>query len=88
MNVPMFTNHKLYFELFIKVLMSFKGAFELLEDERKAGDCLWITNRRGLEYWPTPEEKKKYMIKRQEKEKSGRRSEIYRVSLPTEFRKV
>ncbi|GJM98604.1 hypothetical protein PR202_ga15631 [Eleusine coracana subsp. coracana] len=35
------------------------GAFELINDESKAGACLWITKRRGMEYWPTPEERKK-----------------------------
>ena len=27
---------------------------ELTSDERKVGSCLWITNRRGMEYWPAP----------------------------------
>lgn len=48
---------------FISMDMIIKGAFELIEDETKVGQCLWITKRRGLEYWPTPEEKKKYLIK-------------------------
>ncbi|KAJ8530076.1 hypothetical protein K7X08_036911 [Anisodus acutangulus] len=39
-----------------------KGAFELIRDESKAGSCLWITNRRGLEYWPTPAEEAKYLL--------------------------
>ncbi|KAG8057012.1 hypothetical protein GUJ93_ZPchr0002g24337 [Zizania palustris] len=38
------------------------GTFELIKDESKAGACLWITKRRGMEYWPTPEEQRKYMI--------------------------
>ncbi|KAG8368352.1 hypothetical protein BUALT_Bualt15G0036600 [Buddleja alternifolia] len=46
---------------FIPMEMVVKGAFELITDERKAGSCLWITNRRGLEYWPTPEEEEKYL---------------------------
>ncbi|KAF9598492.1 hypothetical protein IFM89_028024 [Coptis chinensis] len=40
-----------------------KGAFELIQDERRAGACLWITNRRGMEYWPTPTEETKYRTK-------------------------
>ncbi|KAI3675295.1 hypothetical protein L1987_84884 [Smallanthus sonchifolius] len=39
-----------------------QGAFELITDESKAGSCLWITNRRGLEYWPTPTEEAKYLV--------------------------
>jgi NAD(P)-dependent dehydrogenase (short-subunit alcohol dehydrogenase family) len=39
-----------------------KGTFELIEDETKSGASLWVTNRRGLEYWPTPAEEKKYLI--------------------------
>ncbi|KAH9695566.1 PKS ER domain-containing protein [Citrus sinensis] len=39
-----------------------KGAFELITDESKAGSCLWITNRRGMEYWPTSEEEAKYSV--------------------------
>lgn len=40
----------------------FSGAFELIRDESKAGSCLWITNRRGMEYWPTPAEEAKYRL--------------------------
>ncbi|KAG2304996.1 hypothetical protein Bca52824_033647 [Brassica carinata] len=43
--------------------MLIKGAFELITDESKAGACLWITNRRGLEYWPTPMEQRKTSFK-------------------------
>ncbi|KAL7590801.1 hypothetical protein Lser_V15G34487 [Lactuca serriola] len=39
-----------------------QGAFELISDESKAGACLWITKRRGMEYWPTPNEEAKYLI--------------------------
>ncbi|XP_060168248.1 uncharacterized protein LOC132599044 isoform X2 [Lycium barbarum] len=39
-----------------------EGAFELIRDESKAGSCLWITNRRGMEYWPTPAEEAKYLL--------------------------
>ncbi|PQQ04396.1 zinc-binding alcohol dehydrogenase domain-containing protein 2-like [Prunus yedoensis var. nudiflora] len=47
---------------FIPMEMVLKGAFELITDESKAGSCLWITNRRGMEYWPTPAEEAKYLI--------------------------
>lgn len=39
-----------------------EGAFELIRDESKAGSCLWVTSRRGLEYWPTPAEEAKYRL--------------------------
>ena len=32
-------------------------------DESKAGHCLWITNRQGMEYWPSPSEEAKYLIR-------------------------
>lgn len=48
---------------FVPMEMVVKGAFELITDESKAGSCLWISNRRGMEYWPTPAEEKKYMVR-------------------------
>eukprot|EP00850_Spirogloea_muscicola_P016453 SM000133S26819 [mRNA] locus=s133:198414:204707:- [translate_table: standard] len=38
------------------------GAMELVEDETKSGDCLWITNRFGRLYWPPKEEKDLYLV--------------------------
>ncbi|EPS60547.1 hypothetical protein M569_14256 [Genlisea aurea] len=48
---------------FIPMEMVIRGAFELIVDESKAGSCLWISNRRGLEYWPTPDEENKYLVR-------------------------
>ncbi|KAF9675918.1 hypothetical protein SADUNF_Sadunf09G0083700 [Salix dunnii] len=48
---------------FVPMKMVVKGAFELISDESKAGSCLWITNRRGMEYWPTPTEEAKYLAR-------------------------
>ncbi|PRQ23047.1 putative 15-hydroxyprostaglandin dehydrogenase (NAD(+)) [Rosa chinensis] len=48
---------------FVPMEMVVKGAFELITDESKAGSCLWITNRRGMEYWPSPTEQNKYMLR-------------------------
>ncbi|CAA0807542.1 ARP protein (REF [Striga hermonthica] len=48
---------------FIPMEMVVKGAFELITDESQAGSCLWISNRRGLEYWPGPAEEEKYRIR-------------------------
>ncbi|KAL2537386.1 ARP protein (REF) [Forsythia ovata] len=48
---------------FMPMEMVVKGAFELISDETKAGSCLWISKRRGLEYWPTPAEEAKYRVR-------------------------
>lgn len=47
---------------YLSMEMVIKGAFELIRDETKAGSCLWITKRRGMEYWPTPMEEAKYLL--------------------------
>ncbi|KAL7156794.1 hypothetical protein ABFS83_02G033100 [Erythranthe nasuta] len=47
---------------FMPMEMVVKGAFELISNESKAGSCLWISNRRGMEYWPTSLEEEKYRI--------------------------
>jgi hypothetical protein len=56
------------------------GAFELITDEKKAGACLWITKRRGLEYWPTPMEETKYLVG-----SSSRKRPSFKVSTKIEF---
>ncbi|CAI9104346.1 OLC1v1002999C3 [Oldenlandia corymbosa var. corymbosa] len=45
---------------YLPMEMVVKGALELINDENKAGACLWITKRRGMEYWPSPLEEAKY----------------------------
>ncbi|XVE66859.1 hypothetical protein DITRI_Ditri08aG0113800 [Diplodiscus trichospermus] len=47
---------------FVPMEMVVKGAFELIMDESRAGSCLWITNRRGMEYWPSPTDEAKYLL--------------------------
>ncbi|CAM8914083.1 hypothetical protein QQ045_031278 [Rhodiola kirilowii] len=47
---------------FVPMEKVIEGAFELITDESKAASCLWITNRRGMEYWPSPEEEAKYLV--------------------------
>lgn len=77
------------FDGFIPMEKFLQGAFELLEDDSKAGACLWISNRRGLEYWPTPEEKKKYLLKQKPSKKSMlQKSEASTLPLPLEFQKL
>eukprot|EP00271_Cylindrocystis_brebissonii_P003537 TRINITY_DN1462_c0_g1_i1.p1 TRINITY_DN1462_c0_g1~~TRINITY_DN1462_c0_g1_i1.p1 ORF type:complete len:299 (-),score=53.92 TRINITY_DN1462_c0_g1_i1:327-1223(-) len=47
---------------FIPMEMIVEGVIELMEDESRAGECLWITNRLGKQWWPSEEEKKRYAI--------------------------
>ncbi|XP_058743671.1 uncharacterized protein LOC131616375 [Vicia villosa] len=72
---------------FIPMEMVVKGAFELITDESKAGDCLWITNRLGMEYWPTPSEEAKYTIR---STRLRRRTEYKApsIKLPESFEKI
>ncbi|PKA55458.1 (+)-pulegone reductase [Apostasia shenzhenica] len=56
---------------FISMDMIVKGVFELITDDSKAGACLWITKRRGMEYWPTPAEERKYLAPIASKLKRG-----------------
>ncbi|KAK8942128.1 hypothetical protein KSP40_PGU008643 [Platanthera guangdongensis] len=53
------------------VLRGFASALELITDESKAGACLWITKRRGFEYWPSPEEENKYIVRSLKSKKSS-----------------
>jgi hypothetical protein len=48
---------------YVPMDMLVKGAFELINDESKSGACLWITNRRGLVYWPTSKEKEGFLVR-------------------------
>ncbi|KAH7517970.1 hypothetical protein FEM48_Zijuj09G0120800 [Ziziphus jujuba var. spinosa] len=65
-----------------------KGAFELITDESKAGSCLWITNRRGMEYWPTPVEEAKYLIRSSKSAKNISSQAPLNFQLPRSFEKV
>ncbi|KAI4295637.1 hypothetical protein L6164_035660 [Bauhinia variegata] len=72
---------------FLPMEMVVKGAFELIMDEDKAGSCLWITHRRGMEYWPTPSEKAKYLaIPSSSRKKSEFKAPPIR--LPESFEKI
>ncbi|CAN6466691.1 unnamed protein product [Victoria cruziana] len=72
---------------FLSMQMVIDGAFELIEDETKAGACLWITNRRGMEYWPGETEKRKYLINPQKPKPLTHQSQ-YNVEIPNSFLKV
>ncbi|GKB88104.1 ARP protein, partial [Tanacetum coccineum] len=66
-----------------------QGAFELITDESKAGSCLWVTNRRGLEYWPTPAEEAKYLLPSSKVRKRFSSSVVLsNVKIPQSFEKV
>ncbi|CAG7868143.1 unnamed protein product [Brassica rapa] len=67
--------------------MLIKGAFELITDESKAGACLWITNRRGLEYWPTPMERAKYLVGSTSTKKTSFKV-TSNIKLPQSFEKI
>eukprot|EP00850_Spirogloea_muscicola_P014689 SM000107S14055 [mRNA] locus=s107:252682:258978:+ [translate_table: standard] len=44
------------------IVLRLSCAMELVDDESKSGDCLWITNRFGKLYWPPKEEKDRYLV--------------------------
>ncbi|XP_010479454.1 PREDICTED: zinc-binding alcohol dehydrogenase domain-containing protein 2 isoform X2 [Camelina sativa] len=72
---------------FMSMDMLIKGAFELITDEKKAGACLWITNRRGLEYWPTPMEEAKYLVGSSSKKGPSFKLST-KIELPQNFEKI
>ncbi|CAI5494802.1 unnamed protein product [Closterium sp. Naga37s-1] len=47
---------------FIPMETIMDGLAELIEDENRAGECMWITNRLGKQWWPTEEEKRRYLV--------------------------
>lgn len=73
---------------FLPMDMVVKGAFELIKDESKAGACLWISNRKGLEYWPTPMEERKYAVKLIKHNRSSKYSAPSDILIPDTFKKV
>ncbi|OIV93277.1 hypothetical protein TanjilG_23118 [Lupinus angustifolius] len=73
---------------FIPMEMLVKGAFELITDESKAGHCLWITNRRGLEYWPTPSEEAKYLTSSASRFKKRSEFNAPPVKIPDSYEKI
>ncbi|KAF7810910.1 prostaglandin reductase-3 [Senna tora] len=72
---------------FVPMEMVVKGAFELIMDESKAGSCLWITNRLGMQYWPTPLEEEKYLVNSSSFRK-GSEFKAPPITLPENFDKV
>ncbi|KAF9622512.1 hypothetical protein IFM89_031916 [Coptis chinensis] len=73
---------------YISMEMVVNGAFELIQDERRAGACLWITNRRGMEYWPTPTEEAKYRTKQPNARKVYSNIEKSYIQIPQSYEKT
>lgn len=65
------------------------GSFMLFDDETKAGDCLWITARKGFVFWPDEEEKKKYLISQKAaKKRTASTTLAAPPPIPHDFQKV
>lgn len=65
-----------------------EGAFELIRNETKAGACLWITKRRGMEYWPTPMEEAKYLLPSSKLRGKTSTMAPVNIQLPQSFEKL
>ena len=76
------------YNFYVPTINSFLGAFELISDERKAGSCLWITNRRGMEYWPTPIEEAKYRLPISKSRRKVPFKASLNLQIPQSFEKV
>eukprot|EP00249_Psilotum_nudum_P024810 c29298_g1_i4 orf=256-2163(+) len=77
---------------FIPIEKFIQGMFELLEDDSKAGACLWISNRGGSQYWPHSDEKKRYLLKYTSLEKEVsypvEATQAVIPDIPKEFKKL
>ncbi|XP_022897852.1 probable quinone oxidoreductase [Olea europaea var. sylvestris] len=73
---------------FLPMEMVVKGAFELISDETKAGSCLWISKRRGLEYWPTPAEEAKYRVRPLTQRRKSSLMFPFSIQIPPSFEKI
>ncbi|KAL6656142.1 hypothetical protein ACP70R_006968 [Stipagrostis hirtigluma subsp. patula] len=73
---------------FLKVEDVVNGAFELIEDESKAGACLWISKRRGMVYWPTSEEEKKYLVYSPKSKRKLANNRFPSIQIPEFFEKI
>ncbi|XP_074587154.1 uncharacterized protein LOC141843041 [Curcuma longa] len=63
------------------------GALELIKDESKAGACLWITKRRGMEYWPSKSVEGKYKLN-QYKSRRSQYTTTSDIIVPDTFKKI
>ncbi|GMP38259.1 hypothetical protein CsSME_00009579 [Camellia sinensis var. sinensis] len=73
---------------YVSMEMVVRGAFELIRDENKAGSCLWITKRRGMEYWPTPMEEAKYLLPSSKLRSRSSFVAPLNIQIPQSFEKI
>ncbi|XP_066399552.1 uncharacterized protein [Miscanthus floridulus] len=73
---------------FLKVEDVVNGAFELIEDESKAGACLWISKRKGMVYWPTSEKEKNYLVYSSKSKKELVKNRFPSIQAPEYFQKI
>lgn len=73
---------------FLPMEMVVKGALDLIKDETKAGACLWITKRRGMEYWPSPEEEAKYLLTNAKQRRKSSDMPSFDLQIPESFEKI
>lgn len=64
------------------------GAFELIEDESKAGACLWISKRKGMVYWPTSEKEKNYLVYSSKSKRKLVKNRFPSIQTPEYFQKM
>lgn len=64
------------------------GAFELIEDESKAGACLWISKRKGMVYWPTSEKEENYLVYSSKSKKKSVKNRFPSIQTPEYFQKL
>uniref|UniRef100_A0A453KZE7 Enoyl reductase (ER) domain-containing protein n=1 Tax=Aegilops tauschii subsp. strangulata TaxID=200361 RepID=A0A453KZE7_AEGTS len=73
---------------FLKMEEVVNGAFELIKDESKAGACLWITKRRGMEYWPSAEEQRKYLLNYTKSKRTVTKNVFPSIQTPEFYEKI
>uniref|UniRef100_A0A0A8YSV9 Enoyl reductase (ER) domain-containing protein n=1 Tax=Arundo donax TaxID=35708 RepID=A0A0A8YSV9_ARUDO len=73
---------------FLKVEDVVNGTFELIEDESKAGACLWISKRKGKVYWPTSEEEKNYLVYSSKSKRKLAKNRFRSIQTPEFFEKM
>lgn len=64
------------------------GAFKLINDETKAGACLWVTMRRGMENWPSPEEEAKFLVPNLKQRRKSSEMVSLDLHIPENFEKM
>ena len=64
------------------------GAFELIEDESKAGACLWVSKRKGMVYWPISEKEKNYHVYSSKSRRNLVKNRFPSIQTPEYFQKM